>query len=67
MKNPGIEFYRKLVLESKNGKLAQSFMEAKSESAWVQQKANRLSYHPLNADNFETLSLEHNDTKYSLS
>ncbi len=67
MKNPGIEFYRKLVLESKNGKLAQSFMEAKSESASVQQKANRLSYLPLNADNFETLSLEHNDTKYSLS
>ncbi len=40
MKNPGIEFYGKLVLESKNGKLAQSFVEAKSESASnaVQQK-----------------------------
>ena len=33
MKNPSINFCRKLVLESKNGKLVQCFVEAKSERA----------------------------------
>ncbi len=31
MKNPGIDFYGKLVLESKNDKLVQCFVEAKGE------------------------------------
>ena len=40
MKNPSIDLCGKLVLESKNGKLVQCFVEAKSESAsnTVQQK-----------------------------
>lgn len=33
MKNPGIAFYGKLILESRNGKLVKSFLEAKDEDA----------------------------------